>query len=145
MAGKRLDGAQRAQVIEMSKAGKSAGEIVDFVRQTYDKSLTTSGVNYIVRTAGGGAVKTKRDYKKHGVPAAGGADIVLDEKTASIEAIVKDVLSLIQEGHNVYRGVFLHLRRELIKSVGKIRDLKKEFEAKAEAEASLALEDLKKG
>ena len=59
------------------------------------------------------------------------------------EEVVRSILDLIHEGHEVYRGIFLYLRRELIKSVGKTRDLKKEFEMKAAAEAQLAMEETK--
>ena len=87
-------------------------------------------------------MKTKRPYKKRGPKPKDDLNIMpaLDEKTASVEAIVSDIAALIRESHEIYRGVFLYLRRELIKSVGKVRDLKKEFEAKAAAEASLAME-----
>jgi len=92
-------------------------------------------------------MKHKRPYKKRGVlkasiknEATPGVEFWQEEATMSVEDLVRDVEKLIRMGHDVYRGVFLHLRRELIKTVGKIRDLKKEFEMKAEAEASLAME-----
>ncbi len=138
-----LDGPQRLQVIEMVKAGKSPEEIIGFVKQTYSVEINAQYVSNVKASLGGGGhKKQKRAYKKRGPGMKEEENIrVKDEKDMSIEEIARDVEALIRSSHEVYRGIFLHLRRELIKTVGKIRDLKKEFEMKAAAEASLAMKD----
>lgn len=109
----RLSDVHKEQILSMNKDGKGAQEIQAFLKKEYGIDVTTGGIYYTIRAAGGKTTPRAKAAKK-------AKPVVADDSGGEDGNVVEEVIGLIKEIDAGYKAIFAHFRSELIKSRGEV-------------------------